>query len=67
VTVALAARLEQFYPVVTATTLGIMLNIIRAVIIGDRIVGKLSGKATRFTAAIVFAPLGVLTPTGFSK
>jgi len=66
-TVALAARFEQFYPVVTATTLGMMLANVPAVIVGDRIAGKLPIKAIRITAAIVFVALGVLTLAGFGK
>ena len=60
-TVGLAARFEQFYPVVIGTTLGMMLANIPAVLIGDRIAGKLPVRAIRITAAVVFAALGVLT------
>ena len=66
-TVALAARFEQFYQVVTGTTLGMMLANIPAVIVGDRIAGKLPVKAIRITAAIVFVALGVVTLTGFGE
>ena len=60
-TIGLAARFEQFYPVVTGTTLGMMLANIPAVIVGDKLAGKLPLKAIRITAAVVFAALGVLT------
>jgi putative Ca2+/H+ antiporter (TMEM165/GDT1 family) len=60
-TVGLAARFEQFYPVVIGTTLGMMLANIPVVAIGDRIAGKLPVKAIRLVAAAVFAVLGVLT------
>ena len=60
-TVGLAARFEQFYPVVIGTTLGMMLANIPAVLIGNRIAEKLPVRAIRMTAAVVFAVLGVLT------
>ena len=63
-TVGLAARFEQFYPVVLGTTLGMMLANIPAVLIGDRIADKLPVKAIRITAAVVFALIGVLTLAG---
>jgi putative Ca2+/H+ antiporter (TMEM165/GDT1 family) len=60
-TVELAARFEQFYPVVIGTTLGMMLANIPVVLIGGRIAEKLPVRAIRITAAVVFAALGVLT------
>jgi Ca2+/H+ antiporter, TMEM165/GDT1 family len=60
-TIGLAARFEQFYPVVTGTTLGMMLANIPAVVAGNRLAGKLPLRAIRMTAAFVFAILGVLT------
>ena len=36
-TIGLAARFEQFYPVVLGTTIGMMLANVPAVLIGDRI------------------------------
>jgi Ca2+/H+ antiporter, TMEM165/GDT1 family len=63
-TVGLAARFEQFYPVVIGTTLGMMLANIPVVAIGDRIAGRLPVKAIRLVAAAVFAVLGVLTIAG---
>ncbi len=63
-TIGLAARFEQFYPVVMGTTLGMMLANIPAVIVGDRLAGKLPVKAIRITAAIVFAILGIVTLSG---
>ena len=60
-TVGLAARFEQFYPVVIGTTLGMMLANIPAILIGDRIAEKLPVRAIRIIAAVVFAALGVLT------
>jgi Ca2+/H+ antiporter, TMEM165/GDT1 family len=60
-TVGLAARFEQFYPVVIGTTLGMMLANIPAVLLGQRMAGKLPVKAIRIVAALVFAAMGVLT------
>jgi putative Ca2+/H+ antiporter (TMEM165/GDT1 family) len=65
-TIGLAARFEQFYPVVVGTTLGMMLANIPAVLIGDRIADKVPVKAVRITAAVVFTVLGVLTLAGAS-
>ena len=59
--VGLAARFEQFYPVVIGTTLGMMLANIPAVLIGDRIAEKLPIREIRIAAAVVFAALGFLT------
>src|SRR5580704_13767073 len=63
-TIGLAARFEQFYPVVLGTTLGMMLANIPAVLIGDRVADKLPVKAIRIAAAVVFAALGALTLAG---
>jgi putative Ca2+/H+ antiporter (TMEM165/GDT1 family) len=63
-TIGLAARFEQFYPVVLGTTLGMMLANIPAVLIGDKIADKLPVKAIRITAAVMFAALGALTLAG---
>jgi Ca2+/H+ antiporter, TMEM165/GDT1 family len=60
-TVGLAARFEVFYAVVAGTTLGMMLANIPAVIAGDRLAGRLSLKVIRYTAAVVFAALGIFT------
>jgi len=60
-TVGLAARFEQFSPVVIGTTLGMLLANIPAVLIGERIAQKLPVRAIRITAAVVFAALGILT------
>jgi putative Ca2+/H+ antiporter (TMEM165/GDT1 family) len=66
-TIGLAARFEQFYPVVLGTTLGMMLANIPAVLIGDKFAGKLPVKAIRVTAALVFAGLGAATLAGGSR
>ena len=63
-TIGLAARFGQFYPVVTGTTLGMMLANIPAVLIGDRIGNRLPMKLIRVAAALLFAGLAVLTLVG---
>ena len=60
-TISLAARFEQFYAVVIGTTLGMMIANIPAVILGDRLAGRLPLRAIRYTAAFVFAALGIAT------
>jgi putative Ca2+/H+ antiporter (TMEM165/GDT1 family) len=66
-TVGLAARFEQFFPVVIGTTLGMMLANVPAVLAGNKLADRLHVKAIRITAAVVFAALGVLTLAGFGK
>jgi putative Ca2+/H+ antiporter (TMEM165/GDT1 family) len=63
-TISLAARFAAFLPVVLGTTCGMMLANIPAVIIGDRIAGRLPLRAIRVAAAIIFAALGFLTLLG---
>jgi putative Ca2+/H+ antiporter (TMEM165/GDT1 family) len=60
-TIGLAARFEQLYPVVIGTTLGMMLANVPAVILGDRLAGRLPLRGIRYTAALVFAALGIAT------
>jgi putative Ca2+/H+ antiporter (TMEM165/GDT1 family) len=61
-TIGLAARFEEFYPVVIGTTLGMMLANIPAVLIGDRIgdriADRLPVRAIRIAAATVFVCSG---------
>ena len=66
-TVGLAARFEQFFPVVIGTTLGMMIVNVPAVIAGNKLADRLPVTAIRIMAAIVFAPLGVLTLAGFGR
>lgn len=60
-TVALAARYDSFFWVVTGTTLGMMLANVPAVFLGDRIARKVSMTLVHGIAAAIFAILGVLT------
>jgi Ca2+/H+ antiporter, TMEM165/GDT1 family len=66
-TIGLAARFGQFYPVVAGTTLGMMLANIPAVLVANRIGGKLPVRAIRVAAAAVFAGLGLATLLGAGK
>lgn len=59
-TVALAAKYASFYWVVLGTTLGMMIANVPAVLIGDRMAGKLPLKVIHGIAAAIFAVLGVL-------
>lgn len=60
-TIGLAARFEQVHWVVLGTTLGMMLANIPAVLVGERLAGRLPLQAIRYAAALVFAVLGVAT------
>jgi Ca2+/H+ antiporter, TMEM165/GDT1 family len=63
-TIGLAARFEQFYPVVIGTTAGMMLANIPAVLVGDRLADRLPLKWIRLAAALVFAGLAAFTLAG---
>ena len=59
-TVALAARYASIGAVVAGTTLGMMIANVPAVLIGDRVAGKLPLRAIHAVAAAIFFALGVL-------
>jgi putative Ca2+/H+ antiporter (TMEM165/GDT1 family) len=59
-TIALAAKYASFYAVVMGTTFGMMIANVPAVLVGDRIAGKLPLKTIHGIAAAIFAVLGVL-------
>jgi putative Ca2+/H+ antiporter (TMEM165/GDT1 family) len=60
-TVALAARYHDLLPVVTGTTLGMMLANVPAVLLGDQVARRVSMPVVHAIAAGIFAVLGVLT------
>jgi putative Ca2+/H+ antiporter (TMEM165/GDT1 family) len=61
-TIGLAARFDEaVYAVVLGTTAGMMLANVPAVILGDRLAGRLPLTAIRYAAAFVFAALGIAT------
>lgn len=66
-TVALAAQYRAFVPVVIGTTLGMMIANVPAVILGDRIAGKLPVSAVHRLAAVIFLLLGIATLLGAGK
>lgn len=59
-TIALAAKYASFLAVVMGTTFGMMLANVPAVLVGDRVAGKLPLRMIHGVAATVFAILGVL-------
>lgn len=58
-TVALAARYDALVPVVTGTTLGMMIANVPAVLLGNFTAEKLPIRAIHVVAAILFALLGI--------
>ena len=59
-TVALAARYPSVLWVVTGTTVGMLLANVPAVLIGDRLSGRLPIRLVHVIAALIFAALGVV-------
>jgi len=66
-TVALAAQYHAFLPVVAGTTLGMMIANVPAVLLGDRIAGKIPVRIVHSIAALIFAIIGVATLLGAGK
>jgi putative Ca2+/H+ antiporter (TMEM165/GDT1 family) len=58
-TVALAARASSLWPVVTGTTLGMMLANAPAVFMGEKLAARLSPTRMHRIAALIFAALGI--------
>jgi Ca2+/H+ antiporter, TMEM165/GDT1 family len=58
-TIALAARYQDVLTVAAGTTLGMMLANVPAVFLGRELVKRVSLKATRIAAAVLFVALGV--------
>jgi len=63
-TVALAARYHALVEVVSGTTLGMMIANVPAVLLGDRIAGKIPVRMVHRIAAAIFGILGVVTLLG---
>lgn len=63
-TVALAARYDAFLQVVAGTTLGMLAANVPAVLLGDRLAGRLPVTLVHRIAAALFALLGVATLLG---
>ncbi|WP_349740726.1 TMEM165/GDT1 family protein [Roseateles cavernae] len=63
-TVALAAQFQAFVAVVAGTTLGMMIANVPAVLLGDRIAGRIPVRLVHGIAALIFAVIGVATLSG---
>jgi putative Ca2+/H+ antiporter (TMEM165/GDT1 family) len=59
-TVALAAKYAAYFAVLAGTTAGMMIANIPAVLLGDRLAGRLPVRLVHGIAALVFAALGLL-------
>ena len=59
-TVALAAKYSAYVAVVGGTTLGMMVANVPAVLLGDKLAGRLPVRLVHAVAAVVFIALGVL-------
>ena len=66
-TVALAARYPDLLAVVAGTTLGMLLANVPAVLLGDKLAGRLSMRLVHGVAAALFALLGLLTWLGIDQ
>lgn len=63
-TVALAAQFQAFVAVVAGTTLGMMIANVPAVLLGDRIAGRIPVRLVHGMAALIFTVIGVATLMG---
>ena len=66
-TVALAAQFNAFLPVVAGTTLGMMLANVPAVLMGERLAGRMPVRLVHGVAALIFAVLGLATLLGLGQ
>jgi Ca2+/H+ antiporter, TMEM165/GDT1 family len=66
-TVALAAHYQAPVAVVIGTTLGMLIANVPAVIIGDRLAGRIPMQLVHGVAAAIFAVLGIATLTGLGS
>jgi putative Ca2+/H+ antiporter (TMEM165/GDT1 family) len=60
----MAARFQDFWAVVAGTTLGMMIANVPAVLLGDRLAGRIPVRLVHGVAALVFALLGIATLLG---
>jgi Ca2+/H+ antiporter, TMEM165/GDT1 family len=66
-TVALAAQYQAFYAVVAGTTLGMMIANVPAVLLGERIAGRIPVRVVHAVAAAIFALIGLATLFGIGE
>jgi Ca2+/H+ antiporter, TMEM165/GDT1 family len=60
-TVALAARYQSLFQVVSGTTLGMLLADVPAVFLGSGIAGRINMRLMHIVSAVIFAALGAAT------
>ena len=63
-TVAMAAQFQAFWAVVAGTTLGMMIANVPAVLLGERMAGRIPVRLVHGIAALIFAVLGIATLLG---
>ncbi|MEZ5738632.1 MAG: TMEM165/GDT1 family protein [Burkholderiaceae bacterium] len=63
-TVALAAQYQAFFWVVAGTTLGMMIANVPAVLLGNRLAGRLPVRTVHAVAAAIFALIGIAVLAG---
>ncbi|MBT9493466.1 MAG: TMEM165/GDT1 family protein [Paucibacter sp.] len=66
-TVALAAQFNAFFAVVAGTTLGMMIANVPAVLLGDKMAGRIPVRLVHGVAALIFALLGLATLAGLGQ
>ncbi|QPF71874.1 TMEM165/GDT1 family protein [Roseateles sp. DAIF2] len=66
-TVAMAAQFKAFWAVVAGTTLGMMIANVPAVLLGDRLAGRIPVRLVHGIAAVIFALLGVAVLAGVGE
>jgi putative Ca2+/H+ antiporter (TMEM165/GDT1 family) len=67
IALALAAKYDALISVVAGTTIGMMLVNVPTVLLAERAMKWIPLKAVRIAAAIIYAILGILTLTGYSR
>lgn len=67
IALALAAKYEALLAVVAGTTLGMMLVNVPTVLFAERATKWIPLKVVRVAAAVIYAILGILTLTGYSR
>ena len=67
IALALAAKYDALLAVVAGTTLGMMLVNVPTVLFAERATKWVPVKVVRVVAAIIYAILGILTLTGYSR
>lgn len=66
-TVAMAAQFKAFWAVVAGTTLGMMIANVPAVLLGDRLAGRIPVRLVHGVAALIFLVLGLAVLFGVGE